>query len=437
MCHEQTNDPERCSFCHYTAPEGNAHPTDFITAHGKLAWPTNRTACAVTTTRRSSATRATPSPARSLHRRLALLARPAGRSRTALCAWLPQLTRSSASSATRSAIRTTGRRSHAPAAAKGTASCMVCHPPSDVRDCHREAGGGDAVSTTVLAVPRLVRLSCSVIALRRAGRTPPTTRSRAAPTGAVSSATPARPGTIEVEGETKSLTVTPEDDPRFHPRAPRLHRVSRRLPTEEHTAAKTTPAGISRPSSTGLQGLSRRPVRHVQPVLPREPGDEGGQHRRAPSCADCHGSHDIVSPSCAGVSRARCRPMCGRCHGEQSRAPTWTPTTARRSVWARPRAVCTDCHGHHRILPRVRPDSWVSDRNVAQTCGKCHATRAQKFASFLVHVDRSHPEVVAVGVGDGDQPHPADHRALRPRRAALLPVLLPRPQGGDLPQWQT
>jgi len=54
-------------------------------------------------------------------------------------------------------------------------------------------------------------------------------------------------------------------------------------------------------------------------------------------------------------------------------------------------AVCTDCHGHHEILPKSDPDSSVSSQNVVATCGQCHENASRRFSSFLVHVDRSTP----------------------------------------------
>jgi hypothetical protein len=39
-------------------------------------------------------------------------------------------------------------------------------------------------------------------------------------------------------------------------------------------------------------------------------------------------------------------------------------------------AVCTDCHGQHRILSRDEPTSPVARANVPATCGRCHADRA-------------------------------------------------------------
>jgi hypothetical protein len=83
--------------------------------------------------------------------------------------------------------------------------------------------------------------------------------------------------------------------------------------------------------------------------------------------------------------------MCERCHGEKSATYLDTYHGKSFSMGGTSTAVCTDCHGHHKILPASDPESTVSKQNVVATCGKCHEDSSPKFASFLVHVDRSTP----------------------------------------------
>ena len=111
---------------------------------------------------------------------------------------------------------------------------------------------------------------------------------------------------------------------------------------------------------------------------------------KAPACGDCHGSHGIIDPA-SKEFRATIPEVCGRCHGEKS--ATYLDTYHGKSVALgdMSRAVCTDCHGYHKILPKSDPNSSVNARNVVATCGKCHDNANAKFASFLVHVDRSTP----------------------------------------------
>jgi predicted CXXCH cytochrome family protein len=111
---------------------------------------------------------------------------------------------------------------------------------------------------------------------------------------------------------------------------------------------------------------------------------------QAPACADCHGSHGIIDPA-SKEFRATIPDVCGRCHGEKS--ATYLDTYHGKSVALgdMSRAVCTDCHGYHKILPKSDPNSSVNARNIVATCGKCHDNANAKFASFMVHVDRSTP----------------------------------------------
>jgi predicted CXXCH cytochrome family protein len=110
----------------------------------------------------------------------------------------------------------------------------------------------------------------------------------------------------------------------------------------------------------------------------------------APACGDCHGSHGIVDPTTTSF-RESIPQICGRCHGEKEQ--TYLDTYHGKSVRLGDisRAVCTDCHGYHKILPQSDPESTISSRNIVATCGKCHEESSARFASFLVHVDRSSP----------------------------------------------
>lgn len=127
----------------------------------------------------------------------------------------------------------------------------------------------------------------------------------------------------------------------------------------------------------------------------------GRQHSKgdtiAPSCADCHGSHDIrrASDPASRVHPAKIAAMCLDCHGR----PDFVEARGIRialnadsfaaSVHGRPsptldRAVaasCVDCHGAHSILPRGEAASSVNFTHLAGTCGRCHAEEAAQYAA--------------------------------------------------------
>jgi cytochrome b subunit of formate dehydrogenase len=96
----------------------------------------------------------------------------------------------------------------------------------------------------------------------------------------------------------------------------------------------------------------------------------------APSCSDCHGSHDVVAGRSPGspIARESVASTCGACHSEIQE--TWAGSihgqATARGAEAAP--VCTDCHGEHAILGKGESDSPVHRTRVAAvTCGRCHA----------------------------------------------------------------
>jgi len=96
----------------------------------------------------------------------------------------------------------------------------------------------------------------------------------------------------------------------------------------------------------------------------------------APSCSDCHGSHQIVPARdpASPLSRANLPTTCGACHAdvEQAYAQSVHGQAAGRGVAGAP--VCTNCHGEHAILAPSEPKSLVNPARVSSmTCGRCHA----------------------------------------------------------------
>jgi cytochrome b subunit of formate dehydrogenase len=49
-------------------------------------------------------------------------------------------------------------------------------------------------------------------------------------------------------------------------------------------------------------------------------------------------------------------------------------------------ANCASCHGVHNILPSSNPKSTTHPKNLAETCGKCHAGAGKRFAISPVHI---------------------------------------------------
>lgn len=107
----------------------------------------------------------------------------------------------------------------------------------------------------------------------------------------------------------------------------------------------------------------------------------------APTCASCHGSHEIlkVSDRKSAQNKLNSLHLCGDCH--EKHAPVGDPSDPKARVLGylgstHARAVtkaglpmaatCADCHGAHGVLPAKEPTSSVNRTNVPSTCGKCH-----------------------------------------------------------------
>ena len=125
---------------------------------------------------------------------------------------------------------------------------------------------------------------------------------------------------------------------------------------------------------------------------------QGSAHAQAEiTCVACHGGNpnDPNSSAMAASAGFRGRPsrqqvpeFCGSCHSDRAQMAEYGLATHqledyRQSVhgkaWQRGDtsvAVCTDCHGQHRILPEKDPRSSVSRKQVAATCARCHGDAA-------------------------------------------------------------
>ena len=107
----------------------------------------------------------------------------------------------------------------------------------------------------------------------------------------------------------------------------------------------------------------------------------------APSCIDCHGEHDVASPSNAEAqtSHRKQASMCLRCHLDHPEVRTRVGPSVgfissyENSIHAKAvdrgnngAATCSDCHGSHEMKKGSSPNSKVSKRNISSTCGRCH-----------------------------------------------------------------
>ena len=109
----------------------------------------------------------------------------------------------------------------------------------------------------------------------------------------------------------------------------------------------------------------------------------------APSCADCHGRHDILNSSDQrSATRVLNIPMlCGHCHHEGSEVSrshdisqehilqNYSLSIHGEGLFQQGltvTAVCTSCHTSHDILPHTDERSSIHHDRVAETCMACH-----------------------------------------------------------------
>ncbi len=108
---------------------------------------------------------------------------------------------------------------------------------------------------------------------------------------------------------------------------------------------------------------------------------------RAPTCASCHGSHEILAASDprSRTHKVRLPNTCAECHGVaglltdqivklpasyEAYAASVHGTSNRRGIVAA--ATCADCHGVHDLKSPDEPTSKINPENVSKTCGQCH-----------------------------------------------------------------
>ena len=132
-------------------------------------------------------------------------------------------------------------------------------------------------------------------------------------------------------------------------------------------------------------------------------------NERAPTCATCHGSHNILPSSDprAATHKVRLPNTCAECHGQaglltdeyirlpqsfQQYALSVHGEGATRGVAAA--ATCSDCHSVHALKGAADPESRINPINVSETCGQCHSDVALEY-------DRSiHGRALQAGVTD-------------------------------------
>jgi cytochrome b subunit of formate dehydrogenase len=110
----------------------------------------------------------------------------------------------------------------------------------------------------------------------------------------------------------------------------------------------------------------------------------------APSCKECHGTHDILPPADQASSTYKMNVpfLCGKCHregapvantyniSEHNILENYSESIHGEGLFKKGltvTAACADCHRAHLILPHTDPRASISPRNITKTCMSCHA----------------------------------------------------------------
>ncbi|MDF1611719.1 cytochrome c3 family protein [Stygiobacter electus] len=126
--------------------------------------------------------------------------------------------------------------------------------------------------------------------------------------------------------------------------------------------------------------------------------------RESPVCSDCHSEHNIDAVN-AKNKRDEAKKLqeqtCIVCHQNPMIARRFGHTGENAKLYQdsyhglavmrgdKDAAMCIDCHGVHKILPKNFSESSVSKENVKTTCQKCHKDATQVFSESYSHITQN------------------------------------------------
>ena len=108
------------------------------------------------------------------------------------------------------------------------------------------------------------------------------------------------------------------------------------------------------------------PNRPIEPLLVDLALHERSVHADI-ACTDCHQSFDTFPHGGDGTTM-----KCTECHEDLGEGFAQGIHNQPKADGSGPNATCTQCHGHHGILPRDQRDALLHPLNVHKMCGSCH-----------------------------------------------------------------
>jgi len=101
-------------------------------------------------------------------------------------------------------------------------------------------------------------------------------------------------------------------------------------------------------------------------------------------CSDCHSAHQIASPEQDQVKLAITE-NCGSCHEDEVKSYRSTYHGQVAQLGYAHTAKCADCHAAHNTLKKDNPDAQVHPDNLVKTCKECHKQATASFVKFQPH----------------------------------------------------
>ena len=108
--------------------------------------------------------------------------------------------------------------------------------------------------------------------------------------------------------------------------------------------------------------------------------------KRGPVCINCHESHRIISPETVAYKRYS-DDRCGHCHQDQLERYEETFHGKAMKLGATNVAACFDCHGYHDIVASADSASPIHPDNKVETCRKCHSNANAGFTGYITHAN--------------------------------------------------
>ncbi len=105
---------------------------------------------------------------------------------------------------------------------------------------------------------------------------------------------------------------------------------------------------------------------------------------RAPVCIDCHTAHAIQRAD-TPAWRLSVAAECGTCHAQVVESFRRTFHGKVTELGFTRVAACADCHGAHDILPASNAASAIAPQHLVDTCRKCHPGANERFVKYDPH----------------------------------------------------